>query len=105
MRALPALPGQSPAGLQDAVFSPNCPVPCPTDPADLNCPGGSCSLHRAGNKVGGGVEKCTYLAAGESPRYQGLPRCTQYLACGDELKGGDWSPQHGCVPWGLTPCP
>lgn len=27
-----------------------------------------------------------------------LPRCTQYLACGDELKGGDWSPYHGCMP-------
>lgn len=102
---LPALLGHSPAGLQDAVCSPKCPVPCSTDPADFNCPGGGCSLHRAGNKVGGRVEKCTHLTAGESPRYQRRPRCTQYLACGDKLKGGDWSPQHGYVPSWLTPCP
>lgn len=76
-------------GLQDAVCSPDCPVPCPTDPADPNCPGGGCSLHRAGNKVGGGVEKCSYLPAGESPRYQGLPHCPQCPACGVELKDAD----------------
>lgn len=75
--------------LQDAVCSPNCPVPCPTGPADPNCPGGGCSLHRAGNKVGGGVEKRSYLPAGESPRYQGLPRCAQCWACGAELQGAD----------------
>ena len=57
------------------MCTPNCPVPCPTDPADHNCPRGGRGLHRAGNKVGGGVEKRTHLPAGESTRRQGHPHC------------------------------
>lgn len=81
-----------PAGLEDAdMYTPNCPVLLATDPADHNCPRGGCSLHRAGTKVGRGVEKCTHLPAGELACHQGLPCCPAVEACGDEMQDGAWA--------------